>query len=509
MAINGVSGRTSLQVSSILNLKSQLEDLTLQFSTGKKATTYAGLGSGAGVSTGLRAQIERIASFANTQNFVTGRINLANLSLQGISKAGTEVKTAAQSATIVFDSAGKTPGQKIAQGSFTQTISLLNSDFGGHQLFSGKAPDTQSTAPPDEIMDGVGVRAGFRQVIDERRQADQGASPNLGRLVASAVSAAPAATFTLKEDVAASPFGLKLSNVTSTLTGATVSAPTGTPPTISVDLGAVNPNAGEKVKFTFNLPDGSTDEFTLTASTQSPTPAGAFAIGADTNATAVNLRNAIRGSIDTVANTSLVAASAVKASDEFFSSNPPQRVVSTVAPPAAPVFTNATTKAAGTPANTVFWYTGENGTDPARSTAEVQVDQSVTVQYGIRANESAIVDQLKNMAVYAAVTTSPTDPNATAQITALNSRIVQNLSVHPGTQGIQDIQTDLANAQADIKTVKDRQKQTGDLAESMLGSIENVSREEVAAKILAVQTSLQGSYQLTTSLHQLSLVNFL
>ena len=35
----------------------------------------------------------------------------------------------------------------------------------------------------------------------------------------------------------------------------------------------------------------------------------------------------------------------------------------------------------GTPANTVSWYTGENGPVPARGTAIARVDQSVTVQW--------------------------------------------------------------------------------------------------------------------------------
>ena len=48
---------------------------------------------------------------------------------------------------------------------------------------------------------------------------------------------------------------MKLNAITSSLTGATVAGPTGTPPAISVDFTA-NPNPGDKVKFTFNMPDG-------------------------------------------------------------------------------------------------------------------------------------------------------------------------------------------------------------------------------------------------------------
>ncbi len=163
----------------------------------------------------------------------------------------------------------------------------------------------------------------------------------------------------------------------------------------------------------------------------------------------------------------------------------------------------------GTPADTVTWYTGEDGPDPARGTAVIGIDSSISVQYGARANEDAFVTQLKNVAVYAAVTTNASNPNANDQLTALNSRMIANLSVQPGQQSIQNIQADFAGAQVAVKTAKDRQTQTGAVAQSMLDSIQGISNDEVATKIMALQTSLQASYQTTSSLYQLSLLKFL
>ena len=45
-----------------------------------------------------------------------------------------------------------------------------------------------------------------------------------------------------------------------------MTGPAGSPPAISVDLGATNPNDGDKVSFTFNLPDGTHESIQLTAS---------------------------------------------------------------------------------------------------------------------------------------------------------------------------------------------------------------------------------------------------
>jgi hypothetical protein len=131
------------------------------------------------------------------------------------------------------------------------------------------------------------------------------------------------------------------------------------------------------------------------------------------------------------------------------------------------------------------------------------------VQYGARADEQALRTQLQNVAVFAAVTTSATDPNASAQVAALNQRIAQNLAAVPGTQSVQDIQADFAGAQAAIKSATDRQTQTKAIAQTMLDSIEAISPDEVATKILALQTSLQASYQTTSMLYQTSLVKFL
>jgi hypothetical protein len=270
---------------------------------------------------------------------------------------------------------------------------------------------------------------------------------------------------------------------------------------MSVDLGAANPADGDKFRFKFTLPDGTSETIELTASSATPTPAGSFAIGTDSTATAANLNWALNTAVGTLANTALVAASAVAASNDFFSSSPPERVDTSSNPPVA--LRNATAT------DTVSWYTGESGTDPARGTAVIGIDQAITVQYGARANEQAFVNALKNVAIYAAVTTNASNPNANGQLTALNSRIVDNLAVHPGTQSIQDIQADFAGAQTAIKTAKDRQTQTGAVAQSMLDSIEGINDNEIATKILALQTALQASYQTTASLYQMSLVKFL
>jgi flagellar hook-associated protein 3 FlgL len=623
MSIDGVSGKTSYIGTSIINMRAELNDLTTQLATGRVSTTYAGQGPDRGFALSLRAQVNTINAFADTATNLNTRLNVANLALQGLSDIGNQVKSAATTATLVLNNNGQTSGQITAQAAFANAVSLLNSQSGDRYLFSGRATDTQATAPSDVILNGTATQAGLTQLINERRQADQGTG-NTGRLAVSS----PAATTTvtsIAED--GSPFGLKLLSVQSSLTGATVTQPTGTPPAETVDLGAVNPNDGDKITFNFTLPDGSTEAIALTATTTNPPSAGSFLIGADTAATTANLQSTLTASIQKLSDTSLVAASALAASDNFFnqSATISGSAVNNQAAPAAPItgatllsgasgtdslatsfaagdtitvngtpitfvasgatgnqlnvtdsvqallskidqitgtknpstisggaitlhggdgqalsvtssntaafaalgfpapatanpaplrvggppFSTATTLVAGTPANTVFWYTGESGPDSARGTAVARVDQSVTVQYGARANEQAFRFQLQQIAAYAAVTTNASNPNASQQVTALAQRISSNLAPQTGQQQIQDIQAEFAGAQTAVKAATDRQTQLKGMAQTMLDQIEGVNQDEVATKILALQTSLQAAYQTTSMLYQTTLLKFL
>ena len=323
MSIDGVNGRTSYIGTSILNIRKQLDDLTQQLASGRVSTTYAGQGANRGFALSLRAQVSGLDSYADTAKNVNIRLNVVNLALQGMADIGTSVKSAASTSTVVLNNNGQTSGQITAQAAFSNAVSLLNSQTGDRYLFSGRTTDTSATVSADVMLDGVGTQAGLKQLINERRQADQGVS-NMGHLTVSSPPLTTTVT-SLAED--GSSFGLKLGSVSSSLAGATVTQPTGAPPAVTVDLGAVNPNNGDKITFNFNLPDGTTESIALTATTTNPPPTGSFLIGVDTVATTANLQAALTSSIQTLGDTSLVAASAIAASDNFF--NPSATVTGT------------------------------------------------------------------------------------------------------------------------------------------------------------------------------------
>ena len=317
MSINSINYASSLLGQSVRNINNQLSDLSTQLSSGTKSTNYAGMGVDEGFAIAARSQLANISAFGDTMTNVNTIISAANTALQSLSDTGGQVQSNAAATPQKLTSTGQTIGQQNALSELSSIVGILNTQVGDRYIFSGNAISTPAVASADDILNGTGTKAGLKQVIAERLQADLGSS-GMGRLVLSSPSAT---SVQVGEDVAGSPFGLKLGSVSSSLTNATVTGPSGSPPAVSVDLTVGNPNSGEQITFNFNLPDGTSESIQLTASSATPTPAGSFAIGATPAATTANLNAALNSAISTLANTKLVAASAVEAGDNFFNTD--------------------------------------------------------------------------------------------------------------------------------------------------------------------------------------------
>ena len=119
-------------------------------------------------------------------------------------------------ATACSNGSGAEVAQQTGQNSLDQLLALLNARAGDRYLFSGRATDTPAVETLDHILNGNGSRAGLKQLIKERNQADLGAD-GLGRLTIGA-----GGPNTVQIDEQATTFGFKLASVTSTVTGATV-----------------------------------------------------------------------------------------------------------------------------------------------------------------------------------------------------------------------------------------------------------------------------------------------
>jgi flagellar hook-associated protein 3 FlgL len=498
MAITGIGSNVAASSLAQQNMQNQLDVLSRQLGTGQKAAIYSDLGSQAGLTVGLDAQLAAISGYSATHTTITATLGIAEATLSAMGNIGNDVQSAAtKPAAFKLSNTGQTALQTSAAGQLDEVLSLLNTQVGNNYLFSGSASNQQSVDTTAHILNGNGALAGLKQVISERNQADVGAS-GLGRLM---IPPIVGSTVSINEDVAGSPFGLKLASVSSTLTGATVTQPTGSPKAMTVALGS-NPNSGDSVQFGLTLPDGTSQTITLQATSAATPGANQFVIGATAALTAANLQAALTTAVGNLAQTTLPAASAVAAANNFFSSSPPQRV-------AGPPFNSATALQNGTAADTVSWYKGESGATPARQTAMAQVGQSTNIAYGMRANEQAFTTMVANIAVLAATSYSPTNTNAAASYSALTTRVGTNLSQQQGVQNIGDVDVDIANAQTIAKNAQAVNQQTQTTLTDMLQSIEGVSTAQIGTQILALQNNLQASLSTTVRLSSLSLVTYL
>jgi len=501
-SISGLTSTAFMQAQMLIDMQKQMNDLSLQLSSGKITQNYAGLGIDRGLDVNVRGAISRLNSYQDVITTVNTRVQLQTTSLERLRTLQADTRSnmlAPVDFTLVAN--GQTNVQIQAANSLAESLDVLNQQAGDTYLFSGGATNTPAVDSSDHILNGNAGAAGLKQVIAERLEADEGADGR-GRLNQ---PTATGDTVSLSEQ-ASGPFGMKIAGISTTIAGAGVTGPAGSPASASVDLAGNNPQEGDQIIVQLNLPDGTQKSITLTASSETPLPDGSFAIGATADDTAANIANALDSQIQLTGNTDLKAASAMEAANNFFDTDadhPAQRVAGT-----GP-FYNATSLRDATDTDTVQWYTGDDGTNDPRGTMTARIDDSITVGYGVRGNEEAIRNAVKNMAVLASVTYSGSDPNGKNSFIALTQRVGNNLSSNPGQQQIAAIETQIAGANVAAKASQDRINDNKPILQGVLDGIENADPNEVGVKLLALQTQIQASLQTTAMLSKLSLVNFL
>ena len=495
-------GRTFYPVQTSMEQIGRMQDrfaaLQKQLATGQKASNLAEMGSTRYFSLSVRARANRISGYGES-------IDMVNLRLDAFNQVTTSLEKVAQSArTAITPSAfgssafsyGTVPS--LARANLDQMVDLLNTDVNGRYLFSGAKTDQKPVQGTSAILDGAGGKAGFSQVAAERQQADVG--NGLGRLTLTGATD----TVTLTED-GAHPFGFKLSTVTSTGSApVTLTQPNGTAPqSASIQFTGV-PIAGQTVSVGLTLPDGSSDTVTLTAVTGTP-GAGEFQIGADANSTAANFKTALQSSLTTEGGTTLAAASNNAAANNFFNAQGQQ-----VMRVPGPNFATATSLVVADPTTTVIWYQGGNDTN-ARGSVQAKVDDNQTVSYGAQANEMGTLQMMRSFAVLAIQNFTTSDPTSEGRYDAIASRNADRMSpIQSGQQGsLELLAVELSNTKVAMADISTRHDAYVEQLNSMVSKVETVPDEQTAAELLALQTRLQASYQATSMISQLSLVNYI
>ena len=241
-------------------------------------------------------------------------------------------------------------------------------------------------------------------------------------------------------------------NIDTTYTAATATAGS----SVSFEFTA-NPDPDEAVEITLAEPGGGTRRLTLTA-VDGKAGAGQFSIGSTPDETAANFAKALN----------IVATEAAMAAE-------------------------------GNP----------------RASVTAQVDDSTRVAYGIEANESGMLRLVRSLASMSVEnfldTDAATEADSKARYDSMARRQQLQLSEsHNSERGSIEILTmEMAIARNALKSATTRHTDYKAQLDNLLSDIETVSKEDVAMEILALQTRLQASYQVTSMVSQLSLSKYM
>jgi flagellar hook-associated protein 3 FlgL len=496
-----IINRTMYPVQTSMGLIGKMQDrfaqLQTQLATGQKASTLAEMGSDRYFDLSIRARISRIEGYQNNIGMVNMRLEVLDQVVSRLDTVESNARSAIAPSAYGSSNINFGTAPSLALSNLDEVINLLNTDVDGRHLFGGGRVDQRPVEATATILDGAAGKAGFKQIAAERLMADQG--NGLGRLTL----ATAANDVTLTED-GAHPFGFKLSTLTSTSGNLTLTTPAGAAPRSANIEVTSQPLDGSVITLGLTMPDGTEEAITLRAVSGTPA-AGEFQIGADVNTTAANLGAALQAALTTMADTELVAASNFAAADNFF--NGQGQAVQRVQ---GPSFATATALVTADPTTTVLWYKGEDAAN-ARATVKAKVDDTASVSYGAQANESGTLALMRSLAVVAIQSFTNSDTTAEGRFDAVANRNFSRLSeTHNNEPGsIEMLGVELGNAHANIDSISKRQDGYRAQLTGLLSDIESVSKEEVAMEMLALQTRLQASYEATSLVASLSLVNYL
>lgn len=360
----------------ISKMQDKFATLQMQLGTGMKAQTLADMGRDLPVSLSVRSRLNTIAGYNANIDTVALRLSFFDNALTRFDKMEGEARNSTMQGQYGTGNINMATIPDLSKARFDEVVTMLNSDIAGRYLFGGSVTDKAPLPTSNELLNGVGGRAGYQTVVTERKAADAGLS-GLGRVQTDIDPLTPNVV-TLSED-GVHPFGFKLSTVSTTSGNVTVSPPEpGTPPLgkeISFAFGAapddqIRPN--QTITLGFTLPDGTEAQITLRATDAANATGSAdeFIIGETEDETALAFKSALEATLSATADTELAAASTYAAAQNFFN-GPGEPVLRVSGDPATSTSLRVATKT-----DTVMWYGGESPAVSATGMGRLSLENS-------------------------------------------------------------------------------------------------------------------------------------
>lgn len=152
----------------------------------------------------------------------------------------------------------------------------------------------------------------------------------------------------------------------------------------------------------------------------------------------------------------------------------------------------------GTPASNGY-YAGGTAIPPVR------IDQQVTVNYGITANDASTFEPIIRVLNYIVAkgpfsSTSPADQASLSTMGQMLNQALQGLTTMRGNLGLQESQ---------LNTALSEHQSALNIAQNGVSNIVSVNQATAITELQSIETQIQASFASTSQIQKLSLANFL
>ena len=227
------------------DLNTRLSQAQEQVATGKRAATHGDLGLQANAVQALRAEVNAIDGFQQTQAQTATRMDTLY--------EGSIDQRDLINGAIYRNDVALPFVQDAAEGRLADAVGKLNLQVEGRYLFSGRTTQTRPVAGHDAILNGADGAAGLKQATANRVDADAAAT-----LATSTTAGAVTVSDAGNTQLGLSVQGVDASAATASdgaAAGATF-APADALEDATVNFCAAAPAAGDTVTVTLGMPDG-------------------------------------------------------------------------------------------------------------------------------------------------------------------------------------------------------------------------------------------------------------
>lgn len=505
----GSFGANQLYLYRLSNIQQRLNNTQIQVSTELKSTVYSGISTDANTVINMENEKNRADAFIRDNTTAETRLKAANVSLNSMNKAMTNVKKMLDdfAAAPTTDKDKIQQLQKFAYDAMVDIQSYLAANVDGQYIFSGgRVSDEPVKLPANNLKD-------FQALFDGQ-------------------------SVTYPTTRAASLFQLDTTNATTgnisfNAANGTINAPslTASPNVLSnVPVGAritVNDSAaGANNGKTFTV-RGVTVDGTGTHLSVSPLSSETAAGGKISYTDAVGTVHNVSGSLtfnpgsDTItsaAATGLTVGQLFTVSGTAGNNETYEVAGITAGPPDTVTVksTKVTTQAASSTISlkSESWYKG----DTLQLEHRIDVDRAVDV--GIYASDPAFEKTFRALGLIAqgAYGTAGGLENNLERVDQARSVLQDAISRNGSGIGpfgqeqagdISDIQSQVGVTLNVIKTKNDKHKSYGNLLTTRVADMERVDKTEAVARLLDDQNALQVSYQALATVRQLNLMNYM